>query len=93
MICKIYGFVDLLTAVVLFFGLYGLPSIIKFAIIIVLLIKGVPSLIADVIGKLYGVIDILAAVFLYTGGLPIPDFIRFLIISILAFKGILSMLG
>lgn len=92
-ICKIYGAIDLITALIFILGFYSLPGIIKFPIIIVLMIKGVPSLMADFIGKIYGVIDLLAAAFIFFNGLPVPDFLKLMVISILLFKGILSMLG
>jgi hypothetical protein len=43
-ICKLYGIVDIATALILFFYHIPLPDIIKIPIILILLFKGIPSL-------------------------------------------------
>lgn len=91
MICKIYGITDLIAALVIFFSLYSIPSFIKTVIIIIMLVKGIPSLFADLICKIYGIIDIIIALLIWLGPLPIPDFIKILLTVILFFKGIPSL--
>ncbi|MFH1420824.1 MAG: hypothetical protein ABIG30_02545 [Candidatus Aenigmatarchaeota archaeon] len=43
-ICKVYGIVDLLAALLLFVGNVPVPDIVKYIIIIIFIVKGVPSL-------------------------------------------------
>ena len=90
MICKIYGIVDLLAAVIIFFGLYGIPDIVKLGIIIIMLIKGVPSIMGDMMCRIYSMIDISVAVILWFA-LPLPDFLRIFIVVVMFFKGIPSL--
>lgn len=43
MICKIYGIVDIISGLIIYFGT-GLPFPIKLLILLIMLFKGIPSL-------------------------------------------------
>lgn len=90
MICKLYGIVDLLAAIVIFFGLYDIPFIIKVIMIIILLVKGLPSLAGDLMCRIYGIIDVIVAISLWFGFI-LPDFIRLFLVVVLFFKGVPSL--
>ncbi|MFH0832215.1 MAG: hypothetical protein V1900_00635 [Candidatus Aenigmatarchaeota archaeon] len=90
MIRQIYGFIDLSAAVIIFFGLQ-LPTIIKLIIALVMVIKGAPSLIGDLICKVYGVVDLLVA-FVIFFAFPIPNVIKGITVFILIIKGISSLI-
>lgn len=90
MIRQIYGTIDLLVAFILFFG-FSIPAVTKLIVLIVMVIKGAPSLIGDFICKIYGIIDLLAALLVYFV-FPIPGIIKGIIIFVLIFKGVSSLI-
>ena len=46
MICKFYGVVDITAALIIFFADLPIPDIIKIFLALVLVFKGIPSLLA-----------------------------------------------
>lgn len=88
-IVRLLGVIDIIAALLLLFWL-GAPFWLKFIIIIVLLIKGVPSLFADLVGKIYGAVDIITAIVL-AFSIQLPGIAVVLLAAVLAFKGLFSM--
>jgi hypothetical protein len=88
MLVKILGIIDIIAALLILFWV-GAPFMIKIFFIIVLLVKGIPSLFADFIGKIYGIVDIITAiVFIFGVNLGVGSII---LAAILMFKGLFSM--
>ena len=89
LLVKIYGIVDLVSALILIYW-PAAPVLLKVVLVIILLIKGLPSLFADLIGKFYGFVDILTAV-VFISTLSFGFFNIFLA-AVLIFKGLFSLL-
>jgi len=89
MILKILGVVDIIAALFLLFWI-GAPFWLKFVFILILFVKGIPSLFADLIGKIYGIVDIITAIVL-TFSIALPGVVAVLLAIILVFKGLFSM--
>lgn len=88
-IVRILGIIDIIAALMILFWLNA-PFLIKFIPIVVLLIKGVPSLFADLVGKIYGVVDIITAIVL-AFSIQLPGIVIVLLAIVLVFKGLFSM--
>lgn len=87
-IVKVLGFVDIITALLIYTNVNLV--IVNIFLFIILLIKGFPSLGADWIGKFYGVIDIISAfIILFNLNLGV---IETIFILVLLFKGVTSLL-
>jgi len=88
-IVRILGLIDLAAALFILFWV-GAPFWLKFVFILVLLIKGVPSLFADLIGKIYGIVDIITAIVL-AFAIHLPGVATVLLAIVLIFKGLFSL--
>ncbi|MBI5061166.1 MAG: hypothetical protein HZB67_02530 [Candidatus Aenigmarchaeota archaeon] len=89
MLVKILGIMDIIAAFLLLFWV-GAPFIVKVVFIIVLLVKGTTSLLADLVGKLYGIVDLATGIILLFA-IQIPIVIAILLAGVLAFKGLFSL--
>ena len=83
------GLVDLLVGIGL---LLHMPfNEIKLILSVILIVKGISSLFADILGKIYGVVDIFAGIIFFYGiGL---DVINIIIAFILIYKALFSFLA
>lgn len=85
---KFLGLVDILAAVIIFFGLFANPLTIVFFVI--LIAKGLASMGADIAGKFLGVVDI-AASFVIVFGIELHVILKSVIVIILLLKGAMSL--
>ena len=83
------GIVDLIVGIALLLSLQ--LNEIKLILSVILIVKGISSLFADILGKIYGVVDISAGlIFFYGMGLGALNVI---IAAILIYKAIFSLLA
>ena len=59
------GIVDLIVGIALLFSLQ--LNEIKLILSVILIVKGISSLFADILGKIYGVVDIVAGIIFFYG--------------------------
>ncbi len=90
LVAKLYGIIDILAAVIILFGIPA-PNAIKLVIVLIMLIKGIPSLVGDMFCRVYAVFDIMAAVIIFMA-FAAPDILKVAIASIMVFKGVPSLL-
>ena len=92
LLIKILGVMDLFAAVVIYFGMYDLPFIVKIILLPTLFITGVMSFFyRDAISIIDGATD-LTAVFLIATAIAVPGALKVIVIFIMVEKGIVSVL-
>ena len=91
MILKLLGAIDIFSALIILFNIYHIHWIITDAHVIILIAKGIPSMISNPLGIALGAVDIITAMFILfgvTGLLPL----KAILFIIMVYKGSLSLL-
>lgn len=91
LLLKIYGLTDIISAIVMLFSAFWIPSPLKIMLVLILLFKGIPSIFGDMACKFDAVIDISAALIIVTSFL-MPDILKIILALILIAKGLPAML-
>ena len=86
LIVKIFGLVDIITALVILFGPFAMPLFLKMLIVSILFIKGVPSIFGDITCKFDAVFDLSSAVIILAA-LVMPDILKIVIAGVMVLKG------
>jgi len=84
------GVIDIIVGFVLLFN-FPLDESVKLTFVLILSVKGIASLFADLLGKIYGVVDVVAGITLFYG-LSIGDF-SIVLAGVLIYKGFFSLLA
>ena len=90
LIVTMYGIVNVIAAAYIFFS-FPLPVILKISIVMVLLIKGIPSFAGDFLCKIDAVVDVIAALAI-AGFFIIPSPLTLIIALMLVWVAMLSFL-
>ena len=85
---KFLAATDFLSAIIIITQAFSFP-ILPILFTVVLLIKGVMSLAADLSSKIYGTVDIIAALMLLSHAVLFP--LNIVVVIILIYKGIFSL--
>ncbi len=88
LIAVIYGIVNIIAAFYILF-IFPLPAAIKFIVVMILLVKGIPSFAGDFLCKIDGVVDVMAALSI-AGLFIIPSPINIVMALMLAWVALLS---
>ena len=88
-VVKILGIIDIITALAIFLDINLL--ILTVPLFLIHLIKGLMSMVADLLGRIYGIVDIVSA-FAILFILNLPFVLEAFLVIILMFKGITSLL-
>ena len=90
-IVKIFGLVDIVTALVILFGPFAMPLVIKMFLVGILFVKGIPSIFGDITCKFDAVFDLSCALIILMT-LIMPDILKIVVAGVMVLKGGTSLL-